>query len=218
MERPRLVLPVPGGPTKHRITPSRSSRIWSVRLLLLPLLPTILLELAHRQVLEDPLLDILQIVVILVQHLAGMSDIQLVLGGDLPGHVGQPVEIGLDDRILGSLGWHLFHAAQLALGLFFRLLRHPGLDDLFAVLLDLEGLLILLAEFLLDGLELLPQEIIALHLFHLRLSFSLDLAPEFQDLQFLGKDVGQLEQLFADAVDLQDGLGIRQSPCGCWSR
>jgi len=62
MERRARFLPTPGGPTKQRIGP-----------------PHLLLELAHRQALDDPLLDVLQAVVILVQDRLRLLEIQVVL-------------------------------------------------------------------------------------------------------------------------------------------
>jgi hypothetical protein len=56
------VLPTPGGPTRHRIGPFMS-----------------LLELAHREELEDALLDLLEAVVVLVEDLLGLVDVEAVL-------------------------------------------------------------------------------------------------------------------------------------------
>ena len=54
---PRLVLPTPGGPTKHRIGPALRR------------------QLADGQVLEDPLLDLLEIVMVLVEDAPRLGDI-----------------------------------------------------------------------------------------------------------------------------------------------
>ena len=70
---PSDVLPTPGGPTKHRMGP-----------LITVLVPrreaALRLELLHGEVLDDPLLDLVEIVVILVEHLARRDRIEAVLG------------------------------------------------------------------------------------------------------------------------------------------
>ena len=81
---PSDVLPTPGGPTKARI----GLRISSARL-------------AHGEVLEDPLLDLLEAVVVLVEDLGRLLDIEQVLGGDVPRQADQPVDVGPDDPDLG---------------------------------------------------------------------------------------------------------------------
>ena len=43
----------------------------------------VLLELAHREVLEDAVLDLLEVVVVLVEDLAGVRDVEVVLGRDV---------------------------------------------------------------------------------------------------------------------------------------
>ena len=56
-------MPTPGGPTKQRIGPCESG-----------------FRLAHREVLEDPVLDLLEVVVVGVEHLARVGDVEVVLG------------------------------------------------------------------------------------------------------------------------------------------
>ena len=56
-------MPTPGGPTKQRIGPGESG-----------------FELAHRQVLEDAVLDLLEVVVVGVEDLARVRDVEVVLG------------------------------------------------------------------------------------------------------------------------------------------
>ena len=58
-------------------------------------------ELAHRQVLEDPVLDLLEVVVVGVEDLAGVGDVEVVLGLLRPGQLDQPLEVGADDAVLG---------------------------------------------------------------------------------------------------------------------
>ena len=62
------------------------------------------LELADHEVFEDALLDLLQAVVVLVEHRAGVLEVEIVIGEHGPGHVGQPLEVGARDGVLGGLG------------------------------------------------------------------------------------------------------------------
>jgi len=52
--------------------------------LALDLASALLAQLAHRQVLQDALLDVFQAVVVLVQHGARVLDIEVIFGGDVP--------------------------------------------------------------------------------------------------------------------------------------
>ena len=54
-----------------------------------------------REVLEDPLLDLLEAVVVLVEDLGGYLDIELVVGRDVPRQADEPVDVRPDDADLG---------------------------------------------------------------------------------------------------------------------
>jgi hypothetical protein len=49
---------------------------------------------AHREVLEDALLDLLEAVVVLVEDLGGLLDVVEVLGRDVPRQADEPVDVG----------------------------------------------------------------------------------------------------------------------------
>ena len=74
----------------------------------------------------------------------------------------------------------------------------PGGFDLLAELVDLLGLVVALAELLLDRLHLLAQEVLALVLADLRLHLRLDLRAELEDLELLGQDAVELGHPLAD--------------------
>ena len=76
------------------------------------------LELAHGQVLEDAVLDLFEVVVVGVEHLAGMGDVEVVLGLDRPGQLDQPLEVGADDAVLGGGRRQFLQSRKLALGCF----------------------------------------------------------------------------------------------------
>ncbi len=92
----------------------------------------VLLQLAHREVFEDALLDLLQAVVIVVQLLARLGDVDRLLGGDVPGQARHPVEVRLDDAVLRRLRGQFCQAVELAIRLLARVLRHPGGFELLA--------------------------------------------------------------------------------------
>ena len=167
-------------------------------------------QLAHGQVFEDALLDVLQAVVVFIQHTAGVADVQFVLAALRPGQAGQPVQPGADDAVLGGGGRQARQALQFAQSFLLRLLRHAGFLDALAELLDFRRLLVAFAQLLLDGLQLFAQEVLALHLFHTGLRFGLDLAAQLQHLQFLAQQGHQMAQLAFQRVDLQQVLRLAQ--------
>ncbi len=131
IDRAIEVLPTPGGPTKRRIGPRRGSggvaaalpsrlgralggaavvrRSW--RDLALEL------ELAHRQELEHPVLDVLEAVVVLVEDLGGVLEVDLLLGAGVPRQLGDGLEIGTDHLRLHRLAAHARQASELAVDL-----------------------------------------------------------------------------------------------------
>ena len=56
----------------------------------------------HRQVFENPLLDLVQPVVISFKHLFGMAQVEAILGPFFPGERDQPVQVISDHRRLGG--------------------------------------------------------------------------------------------------------------------
>ncbi len=113
-----------------------------------------------------------------VQHLAGVLGIEALVGALAPRHGDQPVQVGADHARLGGLLADPLEPPELLLGLLADVVRHPGLFDLGAVLLDDRR--VVLAELPADRLHLLAQEVIAL----LLLGAGLDVvADPLADLQ-----------------------------------
>src|SRR5207302_1837573 len=77
---------------------------------------------------------------------------------------------------------------ELALGGLARVLGQLDLLEPAAQLVDLRLLGVALAELLLDRLQLLAEEELALALLHLRLDLRLDLRPELVDLELAGRE------------------------------
>ena len=61
------------------------------------------LELAHGQELQDPVLDLLHVVVVGVQRLARLLEVDVVVAGLRPRQRGQPLQVAADHAVLGRL-------------------------------------------------------------------------------------------------------------------
>jgi hypothetical protein len=144
--------------------------------------------------------------VIGVQDLARMGDVQVVLGALRPRQVDEPLEVGADHAVLGRCLRQPLEAPQLALGGLLRLLGQLGGLQALAQLGDLGLLLVALAQFLLDRLQLLAQEVLTLALVELRLDLRLDLRPELDHLEFAGEDLRQAPQALGHVDLLQELL------------
>ncbi len=168
----------------------------------------LLVEFADAQVLQDAVLDLLQVEMVLIQDNLGLFDLQFVPGALAPGQGYQPVQVGADDGGLGGVGVHLLQAGQLLEGVLFRLLGHPGLGDLETVLFHLLAGLVQVAQFFLDGPQLLPEKIFPLGAVHLLPGLVLNLGLDGGDLHFLAEKIIDLDET-ADGVHfLQHHLGL----------
>ena len=187
---PSDVLPTPGGPDERE---DRAADL--VR------------EGPDGEVFEDPFLDLLEAVMVLVEDARGFPDVELVLGRDVPGQADEPVHVRPDDADFGRGRGDPAHPVDLLDRPGLDLVRHAGRFDLFAEFVDLRLLRVVLAQLALDRLQLLAQDVLALGLVHLRLDFGLDPALELEDLDLVGQegadelqsldDVDRLEQFLA---------------------
>ena len=182
---------------------------------------------ADREVLEDPLLDLLEAVVVGLEDLRRLPDVEVVGGGRGPRQADQPVDVGPDHAHLGGGGGDPAHPVDLLEGAGAHLLGHPRRLDLLAQLVDLGLLGVVLAQLALDRLQLLAEDVLPLGLVHLGLDLALDLPLELEDLDLAGEegraelealdDVDRLEELLAllrrhvravgDHVGQEAGLG-----------
>src|SRR4051794_24769481 len=168
------------------------------------------LEPAHGQELEDAVLDLLDVVVVGVEHLARVREVEVVLGAHAPRQRGDPLQVAADDAVLGRLGGQLLEAVQLALGLLAHVVGQRDLVELVAQVAGLFGGLVELPELLLDGLELLAQHVLALALVDLRLDLGLDLGADRDPLELARQRLGQAPQPAADVDLLQQRLLLLQ--------
>ena len=169
-------------------------------------------QLAHRQVLEDAVLRLLETRVVAVERLPRARQIDPLLGPLVPRQGDQPVDVGARHGVLGRGDRHARQAVELAQRLLQRGLRHAGRLDLLPQLLDLLGLIVVLSELLPNRLELLAQQVLALALAHLRLHLGLDLRAELEHLELLDEDAVQLIHAGADIERIEHLLpgGRRQ--------
>ena len=141
----------------------------------------------HGQVVEDAVLDLLQVVVVLVEDLGRAPHVHLGGRGNAPRQAGHPLEVGARDAVLRRHGGDARQALQLLQRLGLDLFGHAGRFDLLAQVLDIALRLVALAQFLLDGLELLAQVELALALRKLALDLRLDLAAQFEQFGLAGQ-------------------------------
>ncbi len=182
------------------------------------------LEAPHHQVLEDALLDLVEPVVILVQDLAGVDQVEVVLGPHRPRHVHQPLKVAPRDRVLRGLRRHARQPVQLAVRLLLHLRRHPRLLHPLAQLGDLLLAVLALAQLLADRLHLLAEEELLLVLVDVLAHRVADLRADLEHLQLAVEDlrelaqallhVGRLEQflLVGDLEVEQRGDEVRDPP------
>ena len=142
-------------------------------------------ELAHGQILDDPPLDLVEAVVVLIEDAPRLGDVDRRFLRQAPGQLDQPVEIAAHHAVLGGGFRHPLEPAQLLARLLLHLLWHLRLGDGLAELGDLGLALIALAELTADGRQLLAQQHLALALVDGGLRLSADLMRQSQDLDAL---------------------------------
>ncbi len=152
------------------------------------------LQPAHGQVVQNAVLHLLQIVVIGVEDLLRLRDVDLDTRRLLPRQHRQPLDVVAGEAVVGSHGRHARQAAKLLQRFFLHVVGHARGFDLLAQLFGIARGLVLLAQFLLDGLHLLAQVVLALRLLHPVLHFALDLVAQLLDLQLLGQVLVDLLQ------------------------
>jgi hypothetical protein len=168
--------------------------------------PRVRLELADREELQDAVLDLLDVVVVGVEHLARVHEVEVVLGADAPRQHRDPLQVAADHAMLGGLGRQLLEAVQLAIDLLADVGGQQHVGELVAQLAGLLGGLVELAELVLDRLELLAQDVLALALVDLGLDLGLDLGADRDDLQLAREDLDETAQPATDIDLLQQRL------------
>ena len=121
------------------------------------------------------------------------------------GSAEQRVDVVAHDRRFGRHRRHHSQLLQLGHRLGLGLARHLHALDLLLHLLEV-GVLVALAEFLLDRLDLLVQVVLALALLHLALHAAADALLDLQDVDFAFEHAEQVLEALADVAHLEDLL------------
>ena len=145
-------------------------------------------ELSDRYVFEDAFLDLVQSVVILVEDLRGFLHVEHFLRvrpeGDLEAHV----EIVAEHGALGGAERGLGKAVQFLFQFCLDFFGEFGAVDLVGVFVDLVGVL---AEFLLNDLDLFAKEVVALILVQTGLDLLLHLELGLHDHLLFGDQIDE---------------------------
>ena len=157
-------------------------------------------ELPHREVLEDAPLDLVEAVVVLVEHLPRFRNVDLFCFGNLPRQLGEPLEVGAQHRAFGAALAHALQALELLDGVLVHFLRHAGFVDRLVQLFELGRVVAALAQLLLDLAHLLAQHVLALALVELLLRLLADLLGDAQHADALGE---VLEHLVEAALEVE---------------
>ena len=161
--------------------------------------------LLHSEVFQNTVFDLIEAVVVFIEHVFGDHQVFLDLGFLAPGQVGQGLDVVAHHRCLSRHGRHQLELLELCLGLFARLLRHLGQLDFLFQLFQICAVFAL-AQFFLDGLDLLIQIKVALALFHLLFDAATDLLVDIQNIDFALQLVVQIFQPVLHLLQLQHGL------------
>ena len=162
-------------------------------------------ELAHREVLENAALDLREPVVVLVEDLARLRDVDGFRVALRPRQRDEPIEVRAHHRVLRRRVRHALEAPQLLLRLLLDFLGHLRVGDRLAQLVEL-GLRVVLAELLLDRLQLLAQHVLALALVELALRLLADLARQLQHLDAVREELDDAIEPVANLERLEDRL------------
>ena len=166
----------------------------------------VVFELAHGEVLDDPLFDLVEVVVVLVQDRARPLDVELVLGLNPPRDVEQRLEVRTRDAILAGGRLHHTQPVELLAAGLFDLLRQIRFLDRGRDILEVATLTVELAELLFDRLELLAQVVLALILVDLFFDLALDLVADAQHLELARQQRHHGLQTVLQIHRLQDRL------------
>ena len=112
--------------------------------------PQALRALADGHVFQDPFLDLLDAIVVLIEHLRGHFDVPCLAGRRSPGQGDQPIHVGPNDANLGRGRRNALHPVDFFEGALFDAVRHPGRLDFFPQAMQV-GAFLVLAEFFANG-------------------------------------------------------------------
>ena len=169
------------------------------------------LQLDDRQELQQAVLYFAQSVMLLVENLGRGGEVNFVLGRFRPGQADNPIEVIPRDGVFRSGRRDLLQTVQFLERDFLRVFRKIDLFNLFAqgVCFGRGG--IGLAEFALNGADLLAEEEIALAFAHGGGDFLLDFRSERQHFEFAAHEGQQAAQALLDHVCFQQMLAFLEA-------
>ena len=135
-----------------------------------------------------------------VENLFGLRNLDFLPRRFRPRQHRQPLDVVARQGIIGGHGRHARKAAQFFQRLFLDFVGHAGFFDFLLQVFDVALAFVLLAQFLLDGLHLLAQVVLALRLLHAILHFALNLVAQLLDFEFLRQ---VLVDFFQTDVDIE---------------
>ncbi len=162
-----------------------------------------LTELLDGEVLDDPLLDLVEIVVVFVEDATRFDWIEAILRRFVPRDVQHPVDVGADHLVLGRRRGHALETIDFPHRHRLDPLGQVGFGDPRA---DLLHLAFAFSKLGLDRLQLLPQHVLALGVGHLFLGARFDAAFELEDLDLARQRHGHRVQLHFKVVLLEELL------------
>ena len=166
----------------------------------------VLFELAHRQELEDPFLDLGQTVVVLVEVALRLHQIKGVGGRLQPGQVEDPVDVVARHRVFRRRRRDALQPAEFLVHRGPGLRAEPFFGDPLAQFLEFDLVVVALAQLLADGLQLLAEEELALPLVHVLLHGGLQLVAHLHRLQPLGQFPGNAVEQVVQGHEFEDLL------------
>ena len=141
-----------------------------------------------------------------IEILFSLIQVKGIFGRISPGQIKNPVDIVARNRVLGA-GWRdALQPGQLLVDHSPRLGREPLFGHLIFQLLDLDFIIIPLAQLLADGLQLLPKEKFPLPLIHVFFHGGLQLIAHLHGFKTLGQLGGHPVQQIVQRCDFQNLL------------
>lgn len=165
----------------------------------------------HRQVFKDALLDLLQAVVVGVEGVLRGLQVLAHLAALLPRHAQQPLQVVAHHRGFGRHRRHLLELVQFVARLGFNGLRHAGFGDLAGQFFQLAWCVVQVTQFLLDGLHLFVEVVLALALLHLRLHAAADALLHLLHVDLAVDQADQHFQAVAHGQRFQQALLVGQA-------
>ncbi len=163
-------------------------------------------QLTHGEELEHAVLHILETVVVFVENACGLVQIQMVFTAQTPRQFDDRLEIGADDLRLHGVASRPLQPPQLAIDFLADVVGQPELLDPLAKFFHL--LRAIVAEFLLNGFELFPEEHFSLSLADFLLDLGLDLFLRLHEIE-LSLDVDEdTTQALLDPPGLEQCLSL----------